>query len=318
MLSGTFALIARDRSGPGRFAADAGDRLVNVGARAGGRLAGMPDASLSPRGIPPIRTDWIADVAWRLAAIGPAVLGALGEDDSITLADQVDGATWRISAFRISELASWVELDGDLFLPTDGDSATMRVGLALVPSWDPETGTRITETRVEVGPRGAVTFDPENWMLRIPDPVGERPPIDGVVPGEWQGLPTGERAAVPLESLGERRVGFGELVEIAEGSGTWIASLPVYGAAPKQGFFARFRGEPALGDPEAVIVVEADGPLVVDPAALIAGEDFPEVGTVDRVEASSGDVRLSGDGLEAAGSWIGITGPGVRATAYTV
>ena len=175
----------------------------------------MPEPIISPRGIPPIRTDWLADVAWRLAAIGPAVLGALGDDDSITLTDQVDGQPWTIDAFRISEpVASWVELDGDLYLPTDGDTATLRVALALVPGWDTVAGTKVTEARVEVGPRGAVTFDPENWMLRIPDPVGERPAIDGVLSGRWEGLPAGRGPSVTLDSLAGRQVGFGELVQM--------------------------------------------------------------------------------------------------------
>lgn len=278
----------------------------------------MPDATISPRGIPPIRTDWIADVAWRLAAAGLERLGELGEDDTISVTDEVDGAQWRIEAFRISDPASWIEFDGDLFLPTDGATATMRVALAFVPSWDAVAGTRVIETRVEVGPRGAVTFDPENWMLRISDPVGARPEIEGVVPGEWQGLPAGGRRAVPLESLAAREVAFGELGEIAEGATTWIASLPVYGMPVKQGFLARLRGEPSLGDPQAMIVIEADGPLSVDPAELIAGEDFPDSAPVDRIEAADGTVKLIGEGLEAAGSWIGVTGPGIRVSAHAL
>lgn len=278
----------------------------------------MPDATISPRGIPPIRTDWIADVAWRLAAAGREALAALGEDDTITVTDEVDGARWRIAAFRISDPASWVEFDGDLFLPTDGDAATMRVALAFVPNWDPVTGERVIETRVEVGPRGAVTFDPENWMLRIPDPARERPAIDGVVAGEWQGIPTAPQSAVAVDSLAGRQVAFGELVEIAEGATTWIASLPVYGAPVKQGFLARLRGEPALGEPQAMIVIEADGPLTVDPVELLAGEDFPEHGTVDRIELADGGVKLTGADLEAAGGWIGISGPGIRVRAHAL
>lgn len=277
----------------------------------------MSEVVLSPRGIPPIRTDWLADVAWRAAAVGPAILGALGDDDAITLTDQVDGAPWRIDAFRVSdEVASWVELDGDLYLPTDGDTATLRVAIALVPSWDAAAGTKVTEARVEIGPRGAVTFDPENWMLRIPDPVGDRPAIEGVVPGRWEGLPTPVNAPIELAALAGRRVGFGELVEIAEGGSTWIASLPVYGAPVKQGFLSRLRGESPLGEPEAVIVVEAAGALRVDPAELLAGEDFPEVGVIDAVEPGAGAVRFVGNQLEAAGGWIAVQGPSVRVSAY--
>ncbi|MBO9532831.1 MAG: hypothetical protein J7513_07655 [Solirubrobacteraceae bacterium] len=278
----------------------------------------MPDATISPRGIPPIRTDWIADVAWRLAAAGLERLGELGEDDTISVTDQVDGAQWRIEAFRISEPASWVEFDGDLFLPTDRDRATMRVALAFVPSWDAAAGTRVIETRVEVGPRGAVTFDPENWMLRIPDPVSEPPAIEGVVPGAWQGLPTAGLQPVAVEALAGRSMAFGEVVEVAEGATTWIVSLPIYGKPAKQGFLARLRGEPSLGDPEAMLVVEADGPLTVDPAALLAGEDFPDHGTVDLVEAEVDTVKLSGTDLEAAGGWIGIAGPGIRVSAHAL
>lgn len=277
----------------------------------------MPDSTISPRGIPPIRTDWIADVAWRTAAIGPEVLGALGDDSSITLVDQVDGERWRIEAFRISEsVASWVELDGDLYLPTDGDTATMRVAIALVPSWDAAAGTRITEARIEVGPRGAVTFDPENWMLRIPDPVGDRPAIEGVLPGQWAPLPVAQRPSMALESLAGLRVGFGELVEIAEGGSTWIASLPVYAAPVKQSFFGRLRGEPALGDPVGAIVIEAAGALSVEPVELLAGEDFPEVAVVDAVETAADGIRFLGTQLAAAGERIDVRGPSIRVSAY--
>ncbi len=274
--------------------------------------------TISPRGIPPIRTDWLADVAWRTAALGPALLGQLGDDDAITLRDRVDGETWRISAFRVSdEVASWVELDGDLYLPTDGDTATMRVGIALVPSWDAAAGERVTEARIEVGPRGAVTFDPENWMLRIPDPVGDRPAIEGVIAGAWEDVPTLSREPIELRSLAGRRVGFGELVEIAEGGDTWIASLPVYPAPAKQGFLGRLRGEAPLGDPEAVIVVEAAGPLRVEPVELLAGEDFPEVGVVDAIEEGAGTVRFVGERLEAAGGTVEVHGASLRVSAYS-
>lgn len=277
----------------------------------------MSEVVLSPRGIPPIRTDWLADVAWRAAAVGPEVLGQLGDEDSITLTDHVDGAAWRIDAFRVSDpVASWVELDGDLYLPTDDDTATLRVAIALVPSWDAVAGEKVTEARIEVGPRGAVTFDPENWMLRIPDPVGDRPPIEGVLPGRWEGLPTPANAPLELSALAGRRVGFGELVEIAEGGSTWIASLPVYGAPVKQGFLGRLRGESPLGDPEAVLVIEAAGPLSVDPEELLAGEDFPEVGVVDAIEPGSGTVRFTGTQLDAAGGWIAVHGASVRVSAY--
>ncbi len=131
----------------------------------------MPDSTISPRGIPPIRTDWLADVAWRTAAIGPAALGAL--EDSITLRDQVDGEPWRINAFRISEeVASWIELDGDLFLPTDGETATMRVGIALVPSWD-AANRRAGDGGAHRG-RPARRRDVRSGELDAPDPRPRR------------------------------------------------------------------------------------------------------------------------------------------------
>lgn len=280
----------------------------------------MPeDATISPRGIPPIRTDWLADVAWRLAALGVDTLGRLADDEVITLTDHVDGERWRIEAFRVSEaVASWVELDGDLFLPTDEGAATMRVAFALVPTWDLAAGARVIETRVEVGPRGAVTFDPENWMLRIPDPVTERPAIEGVVGGRWEGVPARQHAALSLDAIAGKRVGFGELVEIAEGADTWIATLPVYGAPPKQGFLARLRGGESLGDPEAMVVVSAAGPLAVEPAELLAGEDFPEIGVVDRVDAGAGSVQFVGARLEAAGGSVVIRGSALRVAVQSV
>ncbi|MFT4035112.1 MAG: hypothetical protein QM679_06020 [Patulibacter sp.] len=277
----------------------------------------MPDATLRPREIPPIRTDWIADIAWRTAALGRDAIAALG-DGSITLTDVVDGERWRITAFRVSQAGtSWVELDGDLYLPTDGDTATMRVGIALTPRWDRAHDAPIIEARVELGPRGAVTFDPENWVLRLPDPLGERPAITGVDAGRWEGVPLARPAAVPLDTLHGLTLNFGELVDIAEGGSTWTVALPAFATPPKRGFFARLRGGDEPDEPKAVLVVEADGPLTVDPAELMAGEDFPETGIVDRVHTADGQVKLIGDDLTAAGAWIGIGGTGVRVSAVS-
>ena len=68
--------------------------------------------TISPRGVPPIRTDWLADVARRLAAVGLPQLRALAEDQHGHLTDHVDGEPWTFELMTFSGVdATMVEFD---------------------------------------------------------------------------------------------------------------------------------------------------------------------------------------------------------------
>ena len=139
---------------------------------------------ISPRGVPQMRIDWIADVARRLAEVGLPRLRALDEEQHGHLTDLVDGESWAFQLMKFSaEHETTVEFDAELWAPADDRAKpTLRAGFALAPRWEEGHGNT-TLVRVEIGPRGAVTFDPQNWMLSIPlDEVGSPSPA-GVAAG---------------------------------------------------------------------------------------------------------------------------------------
>lgn len=230
-----------------------------------------PDRSISPRGIPPIRTDWLADVAWRLAEEGADRLRTFPAEHA-TLTDVVDGAPWRFSALRLSE--PWeakVELDADLYLPTDGAQATLRAGFAVAPWWDAEHGASL-RVRVEIGPRGAVTFDPENWMMTVPldGSAAQRPPLEGVEPGAWD-LGPATPAAVPvvpdlaaLAELAGATLRLDDLRGIVTAGDTpSTVMLPAVRVAPAKGLLGRLSRPKAAPAPVAVLRLDSDGPIAV-------------------------------------------------------
>lgn len=227
----------------------------------------------SPRGIPAIRTDWLADVAWRLAAHGLDALRG-PEWGEATLADRVDGQPWRLEATRLSQpWESVVELDADLYLPSDGTTATMRAGFDLAPGWHDEHGA-VTQVRVEIGPRGAVTFDPENWMLTVPVDA-PKPAVSGVEPGGWAPRGTGGAAAQPaaLDDLTGLDLELLEVPESTEQADREVR-LPAEPPRPRRSLLQKLTGGGRRDRyaPVACLVVRAESPITAaadgDPAAL--------------------------------------------------
>lgn len=281
-------------------------------------------ASISPRGIPPIRTDWLADVAWRLAAIGPDRLRALGTEP-ITVVDVVDGERWRLEPARWSDPAEGVvELDGDVYLPTDGAAPTLRMGVAVTPRFDDERGRQL-EVRIEIGPRGAVTFDPENWIYPFELGAierGERPPVPGLEAGEFAGVgPAAPVESVPAHDASLLRAGralqglgaLGDLVEIAEGRRVWSATVGLLKQAERRGLLRRREWRTAQ-----VLTLTADGELTVTPAEALAARSFEERQPIDDIAFSRDQVVLSVDNLQVPGGAITIRGAGLRASLHQI
>lgn len=281
--------------------------------------------TISPRGIPPIRTDWLADVARRLAVLGIDRLRAIGEQPA-TLTDLVDGQPWRFAALRLSE--PWdttVELDADLFLPTDTDRATLRAGFALGPRWDAELGD-VVQVRVEIGPRGAVTFDPENWMLTIPlQPAGQPPAPAGVEPGSWELGMAAWAPELALPSMGppspddapssERlaligtELRLGSLAPLLEGQALPELVLPAFAPVAAKGLLRRLGRSRAAHVPTAVLHLRASGPLALQwtgagEAAALPATGLPAIEDVSRVP---GQVTIT----NAAGTLV-LSGPHLR------
>lgn len=281
-------------------------------------------ASISPRGIPPIRTDWLADVAWRLATIGLERLRALGTEP-IVATDVVDGERWRLAPARWSDPSDVVvELDGDVFLPTDDAAPTLRLGVAVTPRFDDVRG-RLLEVRIEIGPRGAVTFDPENWIYAFELAAierGERPAVPGVEAGEFTGLPAGDpEPSVAAADLAQLDLGpwlptpaaVGALVAIAEGRASWTATLGLLHPAPRRGLLRRREWRAV-----AVLTLTADGPITVDPADPLTAAGFEERQVLDLIDGADGTVLLTVDGLEVPDGRITTRGEGLRASLHRI
>jgi hypothetical protein len=232
----------------------------------------MIDEHESPRGIPQMRTDWLTDVARRLAAVGLDELRTF-QGEHASLVEIVDHETWRFDAIRLSE--SWgtvVELDADLYLPTDTERATMRAGFELAPRWTAEHGHSI-QVRTEIGPRGAVTFDPENWIVVVPADqslAAIQPPV-GVEPSGWALEPaaaghalrefpiTGDDAAEP--DFARLRFEVSGLAPVIAGEALPEVLIAAFDPPAKRGFLAKLRGRGQETPPNGVLTLRADGPL---------------------------------------------------------
>lgn len=224
---------------------------------------GTPN-TISPRGIPPIRPDWLVDVAWRLADHGLGRLRGWGENGQYTLEDVVDGERWRFESFRLSEFqATSVEHEADLYLPTDRDTPTLRAGFQFTPWWDEGRG-RCVQARIEIGPRGAVTFDPENWFVLLPEPgTGEeRPAVVGVDGGVWNtgGPAVPDGAPGIAEDLVGRAISLVDVPLVATDRTVPELLVPSYRLVPKGGLFGRGKLVP-VDWPELVAHVRAEGPI---------------------------------------------------------
>lgn len=259
-----------------------------------------PEQPTSPHGLPAIRTDWLADVAWRLAAQGLEALRAPAFTDA-RLTDVVDGQPWRLEATRLSdEWETAVELDADLYLPSDRASATMRAGFDLTPAWDAAHGA-VTRVRVEIGPRGAVTFDPENWMLTIPA-QGAKPAVAGVDAGSWEprGEDRGEREPGTAADLSGLEL---ELLEVPESATEQrpVCELRLPGAPParSKSLLAKLAGggRRQRSQPVACLVVHAESAIT----AAAEGDDPAALDRVDRLTAVSG-VQADQDHVAISGA----------------
>jgi hypothetical protein len=218
-----------------------------------------------------MRTDWLADVARRLALLGLDRLRAVSLDTHGHLADQVDGRTWKFQLMKFSEVDDTdVEFDAELWAPDDAaDRPTLRAGFELSPRWDDTLGP-VTLVRTEIGPRGAVTFDPENWMVTVPtgDGAPTAPTPAGVQPGTWSfdgGLPLaparGANAHGLLAKLPGKRIALDALQDVLDGEARPELRFAAYDEpAPAKGLFGRFRA-PKRDAPVATLCVTADGAI---------------------------------------------------------
>lgn len=276
--------------------------------------------TISPRGVPPIRTDWLADVARRLAAIGLPQLRALSQEQHGHLTDMVDGKPWVFELMKFSGVdGTVVEFDADLWAPADaGGRPSLRAGFALAPRWVEDPAGRATLVRTEIGPRAAVTFDPENWMVNIPAGI-EIPVPAGVAAGEWSfdgGLPT---VAVAADLTGEAaqqlrglRVDLADLAPVLAGEAVPELVLGGYTVdSGRGGLLGRLRGKRAPAAAAVVLTVSADGPLDAAWTGAGAVEQALDGGLVLDGEAPV----LAGEqlSLRATAGTLTLTGPALRA-----
>lgn len=269
---------------------------------------------ISPRGIPPIRPDWLIDVAWRLGAWGLERLRSWSPGDPWTLTDEVDGEPWRFDAHRFSSYwSTTVEFESDLYLPTDGATPTLRAAFAFTPWWDAERG-RALQARVEIGPRGPVTFDPHNWgvVLPLPIQIGALPPVPGVSRGRWEpadrdGDPAPQPASV--DDLAGQAIGLRDIGRLL-GDARSVPELliPAYALTAKRGLLRRTHLAPA-GIPGLLATVEADGPLAVTTAAPTDPEDLTERGPVVLEGVTAGTDAVT---FTTAAGPVTLAGPGLR------
>lgn len=208
--------------------------------------------------IPPIRTDWIADASWRLAEQGLEPLRRA--DGEFSLSDTVDGEVWRIAGSRLSQRSdTTVEIDADVYFPGQ-EQPTMRAGFTLAPRIDPALGIHI-RVRVELGPRGPVTFDPENWIVAVPRGRA-RPPIEGVAPGVWdyRFTPAGE-VGRDLGSLAGDDIDLDGMAPVVTGEDLPELVLGVHARVQRSGVLARLLGARHEKAVRAVVLVTADEPI---------------------------------------------------------
>lgn len=272
--------------------------------------------TISPRGVPPIRPDWLVDVAWRLADLGLEHLRSWSEGGQYTLEDVVDGERWRFASVRLSRYwATSVEHDADLYLPTDTSSATLRVGLQFTPWWDADLG-HCVQTRIEVGPRGPVTFDPENWfvLLPLPERGQPRPAITGVAAGAWNDGGAGDPAPQPatLSDLAGKALATDELRLLAADKSVPEVFLAAHALAPKGGLVGRNKLVPR--HPAAHRVrVRAEGPLEANWTGVASLKDTiaGEYWTISSVETAADQVTFRGPGNDGV---LTLTGPGLVCT----
>lgn len=270
---------------------------------------------------PPIRTDWLADVCWRLAEVGLERLRR--SEGRLRLTDVVDGESWRFAGSRLSE--RWdttVDIDADLFLPSDEGGATMRAGFQLTPGVDHQTGAPAVRVRVEIGPRGPVTFDPENWI--VPVPRGrERPAVGGVQPGVWE-LRTGDEPAhLDLGALPGNDLDLEGVAPVVIGEELHELVLGVHTRVERTGRFSRLLGARHEKAVSAVLRLTAEGPIRAawqggGGADILAGGGLTAIATAaldsDRLTLVDDDHQIA---LHAAGLQVEVLSVGDGAAGGT-
>jgi hypothetical protein len=273
------------------------------------------DATISPRGVPPIRTDWLADVAWRLAALGLDELRTTGVE-SFETTDVVDGIEWCIRPFVFCmPTEAVVDLDGDLTRPNDPDGADLRIGVGITPVFDDEHGRQL-QVRIEIGPRGPVTFDPENWIFTFPLELiqrGERPAVPGLVAGTFSlGAGSSSMSEGSLDDLAAvGGVQLGDLVELAEGRRSWTTVIGLTGEPPRKRRFGFGGAKPA--ETFATLTLIADGELRITPDAALAGSDFNELQPADSIDVQRDRIVIDAPSSAIPGGRLTITGVGLQA-----
>ncbi len=272
---------------------------------------------ISPRGIPPIRPDWLIDVAWRLSNWGLDRLRDWDSNGLFTLVDTVDGEVWRFESSRLDR--AWrtvVEHEADLFLPTDGNTATLRAAFALTPWWDERRG-RCVHARVEIGPRGPVTFDPENWatLLPLPGTDESRPLVEGLIAEDWRIEGQFEPWTIEDPSVLEgRALDLSELRLVLDDRPVPEVLFPAALLVHRRRLLGRGRTVP-VDVPGHVARIVADGALETSWTGAATLDELPSAGpfVVDAVQREAGAVTFRG----VAGA-LTLTGPDVRLTAEAV
>lgn len=269
--------------------------------------------TISPRGIPPIRPDWLVDVAWRLADLGLDHLRSWSEAGQYVLEDHVDGGRWRFESVRLTHaFETRVEHEADLHIPTDTGTPTLRAAFAFTPWWDEVRG-RCIQARVEIGPRGPVTFDPENWFVLLPLPEsGEaRPAIAGVEEGSWTYGGDVERPTAPVDPqvLVGQSLAIDDLALVADpDKAIPEVLLRAFVLVHKRGLLGRSREVPA-DLPGHAVAIRADGPLEASWTGNVSLDDLVEGG---RLVAGAVEVTPETVSLRSASGVLTLSGPGIR------
>lgn len=281
-------------------------------------------SSATSAGPPSIRTDWLADVAWRLASFGPQRWRAT-DAESFVIEDHLDGGAWTLSpALWSPATEAVVEFDGDLLLPTDADGPQLRIGGSIAAVCDNDRG-RALAVRIEIGPRGPVTFDPENWMYVFPLDVleaGERPGVEGLEAGEIELRGAGQRPGGALvagkaDALADAgAVWLGDLVEVAEGRRSWQTVIPVSREA--RGRRRGLLGPRAAPLAFAALQLTADGELRVEPAAALVSHALPEIQPTTGIKIERERVVIAVPASAIPGGEVTVAGPGLRAEVLLV
>lgn len=276
----------------------------------------------APAQPPSIRTDWLADVAWRVAAFGLHELRTL-DAEHFVIEDVLGGERWEIVGAHWHETTeAVVTFDADLRQPGEVGPPALRLGITLTAHYDDAEG-RVVQVRLEVGPRGPVTFDPENWVFRLPLAsltAEQRPKVPGLIAGALEPRLPGQidppTLGKPGDLQGVGAVWLGDLVEIAEGRRTWTTVIGVADAVHRARRFGV--GRPKLAEPFATLAVIAEGELRVAPLEALAGDSFSEVQPATAIDIQRDRVVIELPDSAVPGGQLTISGAGLTVDIHRV